>query len=230
MTVKELKQEIDNNEFILNQALEKKFELESLEIIKDYLEQLKVIENEKEYQKFLSELVIGEDGTVFSKQREIVDKSCSNLHFGLSKTLRYALGFIQRYNYEEYQNFSGKFRISYDDFQNYLDNALVILNDMNYYKGDKLVSNIYGLDIYENPMNYSVVDFRKLTPMDEQKFRMNYNFESVMAGANCFVNLNRFTILDKELEKMSDREFEAFFGKEAQKILGYSTPKLIRKK
>lgn len=230
MTFKELQEKKDSNNFELIQALRKKLKLESLEIIEEYLEQLKIIEHEKEYKKFLSELTIGEDGTVFSKQRNIVDKSSSNLHFGLSKTLEYALGFIQRYNYEEYFNCSGKFRISYEDFQKYLDNAISILNDMNYYDGDKLVSNNYGLEIYENPMNYSIVDFRKLTPMDDKEFRMNYNVKSIMAGANCFVTLDRFMILDSELQKMGDREYEAFFGEEAQRILGYSKPKLIRKK
>lgn len=230
MTVKELKQEKENNSFILKQAIEKKFELENSKIIKEYLNQLKIIEYQKEYQKFLSDLVIGEDGTIFSKQREIIDKSCSKFHFGLSKTLDYALGFIQRYNYEEYFNYSGKFRISYEDFQKYLDNAISILNDMRYYNGDRLVNNNYGLEIYENPMNYSIVDFRKLTPMDDKKFRMNYNMSSIMAGVNCFVTLDKFAILDKDVEKLTDREYEAFFGEKAQQILGYSKPKILRKK
>lgn len=230
MTVKELESKKENSSFLLTQAIEKKFELESLEIIKEYLNQLKIIENEKEYQKFLDELVVGEDGTIFSKCCDIVDKSSSNLHFGLSKTLNYALGFIQRYNYEEYYNYSGKFRISYEDFQKYLDNAIGILNDMRCYNDDRLVNNNYGLEIYENPMNYSIVDFRELTPMDDKKFRMNYNMSSIMAGVNCFVTLDKFAILDKDIEKLTDREFEAFFGEKAQQILGYSKPKVLRKK
>lgn len=229
MTDRELAIKLKYNEKMLMEANNRKKDLEELVVVKDYLEQLKLIDEKQKYQLFLSQLEVGEDGTVFAKRRDIMDKSCSNLHFGLSKTLKYALGFIQRFNYDEYYNHSGYFRLLYDDFQKYLDNAMLILNDMSYYEGDRKVENDYGLEIYENPMNYSVVDFRSLIPFDYKQFRMSYHLNSVMPGSNCFVTLDRFYLSDGDLEKLNSREYEAFFGEEAQRILGYSKPKLRKK-
>lgn len=229
MTDKELKIKLKDNEELLIEANNRKNVLEDLVVVKDYLEQLKLIDEKQKYQLFLNRLEVGEDGTVFAKRRDIINKSCSNFHFGLSKTLRYALGFIQRFNYDEYYNYSGYFRLSYDDFQKYLDNAILILNDMNYYEGDRKVENDYGLEIYENPMNYSVVDFQNLIPFDYKQFMVSYHLNSIMPGSNCFVTLDRFCLSDEDLEKLNSREYEAFFGEEAQRILGYSKPKLMKK-
>ena len=52
---------------------------------------------------------------------------------------------------------------------------------------------------------------------------------SIVAGKDCFVSMGRGYLTENDLESLSTREYEAFFGKEAQRILGYSEPKILKK-
>lgn len=222
MNVIELERLIFDNEAALENINLNKVEFEKYDMVKSYLEHIEKLEELKKYKLFLSKLEIGEDGTIFSERKYFIDKSISNTHFGLSKTLMFAIGFIQRFNYEDYYNSSCYFRLSYDKFQKYLDNAISILNDMRYYDGDRIVENDYNLDVYENPKNYSIVDFKSLGPFNYKGFKDSYNLDNVLPGGNGFVSLSNIPLLASEIDKLNKREYEAFFGERAQQILGYS--------
>lgn len=173
--------------------------------------------------------MISEDETVFAPYYDAPNKSCSRNHFGLSDVLEYALFLVHDYNYRELGFVSVYTKLSFDSFQKYLDNAILVLNDMRYYDGDRLIENNYGLEVYNNPKNYSVVNFRELMPLDDKQFRRSYNLDCIMVENNSFVTLSTIFVSDSKLKGLSFREYEVFFGEGALKALGIFSENVKKK-
>lgn len=196
--------------------------LEKTEEVKSYLEVTESLMKEQEFQKFLSQLEIGEDGTVFSPYEEYQDRALKNTHFGLSKALNFAIDLIRKYKGREiFEDDVEFYMLPYEQFQLYLDNAREILTDMNYVSGDRLFDNEYKYVIHQNPKNYSVVDFEKVFPLSKEKLEQNYDIFHV------WVTLDKCFAIEQEMfdslivwESLTPREKEAFYGKKAKQILG----------
>lgn len=235
MVVKEvtkmIKKELESNKrYIATMVTSYKYNkdlLEKTEEVKCYLEILEYLKREQECQKFLNDLEIGEDGTVFSFYDEYQDRAQKSTHFGLAKSLNFALDLIRQNKEEEIIELGDKFYIlSFEQFQSYLDNAREILTDMNYVHGDRLFDNEYQYVIHENPKNYSVVDFRQLVSLTKSDLEQNYNIFHVWITLDlCFaIKKEKFDSLNV-WENLTPREYEAFYGEKAKQILGLVSKK-----
>lgn len=197
--------------------------LEQTSDVKYYLEVLKNLKKKQEFQKFLSQLEIGEDGTVFSPYEEYPDKSQMNTHFGLARAFHFVVDLIRQYREEDLVLLGDDefYFLSFEEFKLYLDNAREILTDMNYVSGDRLFDNEYDYVIHENPRNYSVVDFQSLLPLTNSVLEQNYFLHHV------YITLDGCFAIEREMfvslivwENLTPREREAFYGEKAKQILG----------
>lgn len=178
----------------------------------EYLRNCKLLEEKQSFDSFLNGLELGEDGTLFNKYDDNKQKGLSSTHYGLSIILRNAFRILLDNDI--------KF-VSYDSILKYIANAEEKLHQMKYMEGDKSVSNKYGVVVYENPKNYSLVDFKQIIPtLTQRKLEMSYNLTGIVVNesARKFESLDEISFDDKF--NLSSREQEAFFGDDALLSLG----------
>lgn len=178
----------------------------------EYLRCCKLLEEQQSFGNFLNDLELGEDGTLFSKYDDNKQKGLSSTHYGLSVILRNAFKLLTD---------NGINSISYDSILKYIANAEEKLHQMKYVEGDKKVTNRYGVAVYENPRNYSLVDFEQVIPtLTQKKLEMSYNLSGIVVNesARRFECIEGSTFDDKS--NLSSREKEAFLGDDALLSLG----------
>lgn len=178
----------------------------------EYLRNCKLLEEKQSFDSFLNGLELGEDGTLFNKYDDNKQKGLSSTHYGLSVILRNAFRILLDNDIKS---------VSYDSILKYIANAEEKLHQMKYMEGDKSVSNKYGVVVYENPKNYSLVDFKQIIPtLTQKKLEMSYNLTGIVVNesARKFESLDDISFDDKF--NLSSREQEAFFGDDALLSLG----------
>lgn len=178
----------------------------------EYLRNCKLLEEKQSFDSFLNGLELGEDGTLFNKYDDNKQKGLSSTHYGLSIILRNAFRILLDNDIKS---------VSYDSILKYIANAEEKLHQMKYMEGDKSVSNKYGVVVYENPKNYSLVDFKQIIPtLSQRKLEMSYNLTGIVVNesARKFESLDDISFDDKF--NLSSREQEAFFGDDALLSLG----------
>ena len=178
----------------------------------EYLRNCKLLEEKQSFDSFLNGLELGEDGTLFNKYDDNKQNGLSSTHYGLSIILRNAFRILLDNDIKS---------VSYDSILKYIANAEEKLHQMKYMEGDKSVSNKYGVVVYENPKNYSLVDFKQIIPtLTQRELEMSYNLTGIVVNesARKFESLDDKSIDDKF--NLSSREQEAFFGDDALLSLG----------
>ena len=178
----------------------------------EYLRNCKLLEEKQSFDSFLNGLELGEDGTLFNKYDDNKQNGLSSTHYGLSIILRNAFRILLDNDIKS---------VSYDSILKYITNAEEKLHRMKYMEGDKSVSNKYGVVVYENPKNYSLVDFKQIIPtLTQRKLEMSYNLTGIVVNesARKFESLDDISFDDKF--NLSSREQEAFFGDDALLSLG----------
>ena len=178
----------------------------------EYLRCCKLLEEQQSFGNFLNDLELGEDGTLFGKYDDNKQKGLSSTHYGLSVILRNAFKLLTD---------NGINSISYDSILKYIANAEEKLHQMKYMEGDKKVTNRYGVAVYENPRNYSLVDFEQVIPtLTQKKLEMSYNLSGIVVNesARRFECIEGSTFDDKS--NLSSREKKAFLGDDALLSLG----------
>jgi len=219
MNKEELKSKKIYNKLLLDTSKTAKILLEHEKIVMEYLKRIEIIEREQEYQAYLNRLEIGQDGVVFSPYEEHQTNAFKRTHFGLSEILKHAF-YLESILNNEQESFLEYYSISFANIQKYIENAYNILTDMNYVEGDRLVKNPYNLEIYENPKNYSLVDFNALQPFNSEKLRISYDVPEVSVMDNYFV-AQKESILNFKPRGLTKREEDAFYGENAKKSLEY---------
>ena len=184
----------------------------------DYLEKLKLLKRLEQKKKFLNELEIGEDGTFFNSSQKYFQKGLSSTYFGLSIILANAFSLLS--------TCSSKKLLSYEEVIAYTKNAQEKLQRMYYIEGDKKIANSFGLDVYENPKNYSVIDFEEICPfLTQKKLEDHYNIPGIVIRPELrFFEINKEYLMNENLN-IPLRIREAFYGIDAQKILGINENK-----
>ena len=178
----------------------------------EYLRNCKLLEEKQSFDSFLNGLELGEDGALFNKYDDNKQKGLSSTHYGLSVILRNAFRILLDNDIKS---------VSYDSILKYIAKAEEKLHQMKYMEGDKSVSNKYGVVVYENPKNYSLVDFKQIIPtLTQRKLEMSYNLTGIVVNesARKFESLDDISFDDKF--NLSSREQEAFFGDDALLSLG----------
>lgn len=183
----------------------------------DYLEKLELLKRLERKKSFLNELEVGEDGTFFTSSQKYFQKGLSSTHFGLSTILTNAFSLL---------SISSKKVLSYEEIDAYTKNAQDKLQRMYYIEGDKKIVNSFGISVYENPRNYSVVNLKEIYPSLTQKgLEEHYNVPGIVVYPEFRIfEIQKNYLMDNN-SILSLRVQEAFYGADAQRILGISENK-----
>ena len=86
--------------------------------------------------------------------------------------------------------------LTIEELNRYIDAVRKSLQDNTHYEDDKVIDEILSFKVYQNPQNYDIKNVRELPSLD-----LEYQYE---------------------IDNLTEREKEAFFGTEACKALGIS--------
>lgn len=179
-----LKQEIDKTSNIIKsiELIKKAEELKNTYAeVKQYETNPTTIEYYQEKLKYLENL-ISINGVIYNKERE--DK----ILYSPVTALKHLI------NFKEQEGLPASFTI--EELNNYIDAVRKSLQNYKVYEDDKVVNDILGYKVYENPHNYDIKNVKELPSI-----KLEY--------------LN-------EKDSLTEREQEAFFGTEVYKALGIS--------
>ena len=87
-------------------------------------------------------------------------------------------------------------KLTTEELNRYIDAVRKALQDNTHYEDDKVIDEILSFKVYQNPQNYDIKNVRELPSLD-----LEYQYE---------------------IDNLTEREKEAFFGTEACKALGIS--------
>ena len=87
-------------------------------------------------------------------------------------------------------------KLTTEELNRYIDAVREALQDNSHYEDDKVIDEILSFKVYQNPQNYDIKNVRELPSLD-----LEYQYE---------------------IDNLTEREKEAFFGTEAHKALGIS--------
>lgn len=87
-------------------------------------------------------------------------------------------------------------KLTTEELNRYIDAVRKSLQDNTHYEDDKVIDEILSFKVYQNPQNYDIKNVRELPSLD-----LEYLYE---------------------IDNLTEREKEAFFGTEAHKALGIS--------
>ena len=87
-------------------------------------------------------------------------------------------------------------KLTTEELNRYIDDVREALQDNTHYEDDKVIDEILSFKVYQNPQNYDIKNVRELPSID-----LEYLYE---------------------IDNLTEREKEAFFGTEAYKALGIS--------
>lgn len=87
-------------------------------------------------------------------------------------------------------------KLTTEELNRYIDAVREALQDNTHYEDDKVIDEILSFKVYQNPQNYDIKNVRELPSID-----LEYLYE---------------------IDNLTEREKEAFFGTEAYKALGIS--------
>ena len=87
-------------------------------------------------------------------------------------------------------------KLTTEELNRYIDAVRKALQDNTHYEDDKVIDEILSFKVYQNPQNYDIKNVRELPSLD-----LEYLYE---------------------IDNLTEREKEAFFGIEAYKALGIS--------
>lgn len=241
MTKKELEQEKKKNKEAYNTAANNVEAMQQTVEVQNYLQELERMKQEEEKHKFLNSLTIGEDGTIFGH----VNHHRYATIF-LSDFIQYALS-LKYYDKNSKDNCYCE--ISYTNLIGYERNVIEVLCEMKGYKDDEYLENPYNLEVYRNPMeikfclesallnnclfapsDYSLSDelssrgMKEVIVTEDEKIILT---DQWIKGVY-YRGFSNFTPID--IKKLKMREQNAFFGEEAQKILGVTLDDALFKK
>ena len=182
-----LKQEIDKTSNIIKsiELIKKAEELKNTYAeVKQYETNPTTIEYYQEKLKYLENL-ISINGVIYNKERE--DK----ILYSPVTALKHLI------NFKEQEGLPANFTI--EELNNYINAVRNSLQAYKVYEDDKVVNDILGYNVYENPHNYDIKNVKELPSI-----KLEY--------------LN-------EKDSLTEREQEAFFGTEVYNALGISKDK-----
>ena len=182
-----LKQEIDKTSNIIKsiELIKKAEELKNTYAeVKQYETNPTTIEYYQEKLKYLENL-ISINGVIYNKERE--DK----ILYSPVTALKHLI------NLKEQEGLPASFTI--EELNNYINAVRNSLQAYKVYEDDKVVNDILGYKVYENPHNYDIKNVKELPSI-----KLEY--------------LN-------EKDSLTEREQEAFFGTEVYNALGISKDK-----
>ena len=87
-------------------------------------------------------------------------------------------------------------KLTTEELNRYIDAVRKSLQDNTHYEDDTVIDEILSFKVYQNPQNYDIKNVRELPSLD-----LEYQYE---------------------IDNLTEREKEAFFGTEAHKALGIS--------
>lgn len=124
-------------------------------------------------------------------------------------------------------------QLSFSKILCYTNNARSVLKEMKHYEDEEAVDNDFGVIAYRSPKDNYVIDFKEFINVQDngEDYRTTLTTEVLHEtyGADNFFVIdlnpgNAFGIEDiklVDLEGLTNREKEAFYGRNAQEVLGW---------
>lgn len=198
--------------------------------IQNYLKEVETKNYYETYQKFLSSLEVGEDGTIFAPQRNYRYGT-----FSLSEFMNYA--FTLKYLGQEYEGYKIPYMsLSFKEILEYSKTTRKLIKEMKHYPDEAVLENPYNLEIYPNPKeNFECCESTLLRNCIFASSIYSFQEQLELEGTTEIEEQSKCLVITDSKEKdifhytnfkptnissLSMREQNAFFGEEAQKILG----------
>lgn len=231
MTLQELEQERKTSKKEYDVTVSNIELMEQTIEIQNYLKEQEKKKDQEEYQKFINNLKVGEDGTIFGPVSN--DRYATIL---LSEFIQYALS-LKYYDKNSKENCCCE--VSYTQLIEYEKNAMKILKEMIGYPDDEYLENPYNLEIYRNPREikfcsesallnncffvpneYSLSDELSSRGMKEVIVTEDEKIVLIDAWIKGKYHRGFSNFEPIDIKSLRIREQNAFFGQEAQRILG----------
>lgn len=195
----------------------------------------------KEKEAFLERVEVGNDGVLFISEgkveysvQEILNHAFTLFYYHILNSFGDVVDMTSEESRERMKkSFIRNAQLSFSKILCYTNNARRVLKEMKHYADDKVVDNDFDVVTYRSPKDNYVIDFKEFINVQENG--ENYTttlttdiLHDTYGADNFFVVAlnpgNAFGIEDIkliDLESLTDREREAFYGRHAQEVLGW---------
>lgn len=195
----------------------------------------------KEKEAFLERVEVGNDGVLFVSEgkveyslQEILNHAFTLFYYHILNSFGDVVDMTSEESRERMKkSFIRNAQLSFSKILCYTNNARRVLKEMKHYADDKVVDNDFDVVTYRSPKDNYVIDFKEFINVQENG--ENYTttlttdiLHDTYGADNFFVVAlnpgNAFGIEDIkliDLESLTDREREAFYGRHAQEVLGW---------
>lgn len=191
---------------------------------------MKKIINKNNYNDYVNSLLIGKDGSFFSKNNFVNQKKYGlNFLFNCALTLKYL-------DSDKLPNTG--LSLTVEELLFYLKNADFVMRDLKSYHDDLVENNPYNIKVLNNPSSIKILEDIEISELIKglRNKKSNYLYSTFLrfnvspyivdkkdklGKPIMFLVLSRnIKYLDLiDIEKLSQREKDAFFGETAKKIL-----------
>lgn len=195
----------------------------------------------KEKEAFLEQVEVGNDGTLFISLsiheyslNEVLSHAFTAYYYYLVNSI---FGDTMKFSSEKINKLKKAFireaQLSFSKILCYSYNARRVLKEMKHYEDEEAVDNDFDVVVYRNPKDNYVIDFKEFINVQDNGEDYTTTLTSEVLretyGADNFFVIdlnpgNAFGIEDiklVDLESLTDREREAFYGRHAQEVLGW---------
>lgn len=195
----------------------------------------------KEKEAFLERVEVGNDGALFISEgkveyslKEILNHAFTLFYYHILNSFGDVVDLASEESMGKLQKiFVREAQLSFSKILCYTNNARKVLKEMKHYEDDKVVENDFGVVTYRSPKDNYVIDFKEFINVQENSgiytttLTTNILRDTYRADNFFVIDLNpgnAFGIEDiklVDLESLTDREREAFYGRHAQEVLGW---------
>lgn len=208
---------------------------------------LKDVQTEKE--AFFKSLEVGEDGTFFINEgtfeyslKEILEHAFSLFYYHLVYSFNDVIDLSSDQSISRLKkSFVKEAQLYFSKFLCYTNNARRILSKMDCYEDDKTVENDFDVVVYRNPKDNKVIEFSNFmkvladgenytTSLTTELLREEYgidDFYVISLNPGFAFGIENLNLVD--IESLTTREKEAFYGNSAQQSFGWVPVDLISK-
>lgn len=195
----------------------------------------------KEKEAFLERVEVGNDGTLFISEgkveyslQEVLNHAFTLFYYHFLYFFGDVVDLTSEKSKERLQkSFIINAQLSFSKILCYTNNARKVLREMSHCADDKVVENDFDLPVFRSPKDNYVIDFKEFIYVQDnvEDYRTTFSTEvlrETYGADNIFVidlnpgnafGIKNIKLVD--LESLTDREKEAFYGRHAQEVLGW---------
>lgn len=195
----------------------------------------------KEQEELLDQVEVGEEGALFFSEgkveyslKEILNHAFTLFYYHLLNSFGDVVDLSSEKSMERLKKaFVREAQLPFSKILCYTNNARRVLKEMNHYDDEEAVDIDFDVIAYRSPKDNYVIDFKEFINVQDngEEYITTLSTEVLHEtyGADNFFVIdlnpgNAFGIEDiklVDLESLTNREIEAFYGRHAQEVLGW---------